>query len=195
MLYMPSRALFIHIPRTAGNSIKRALSMTCLDTGVPFLCSTMTLVHSFVNETVNLQMHNTATDLKKMIPDWDDIYKFAVDRPIEQRLESSLKLIESIKDRMQSDYLKKNPKLYEFLNDIPDHRKWIWENWGGHTTEWFTKDNGIDLGVEIIPYKELNSVWRDIVTKGCKIPFIHDLPQTDTRYSRPQGLLNWRKKK
>ena len=166
MIYLPKRAVFIHIPRTGGNSIKNAIARSCIGHGIACLVST---TPNLIEEFEMVQGHQTAWNLKGHIKEWDSIYRFAIHRPKEDRFESMFRLIENV--RTNGSY--KRSTSHEEIRDIicrDDYKEWITENWSEHTTEFFTRGTrGEDLGVEIYKFKELNKRWDEICDK-CQIP-------------------------
>ncbi|MQF98171.1 MAG: hypothetical protein FI729_01375 [SAR202 cluster bacterium] len=168
MIYLPERAVFIHIPRTGGNSIKNAIASVCIGKDIPAVVSTMP---TYIKEFDRVQGHQTASVLKGYIREWNDIYRFAVHRPIEDRFESMNNFIKMIKARP-------NHQVPEQLKDfmaIEDHLSYFKKEWSGHTTQFFTQGlYGEDLGVEVYNYEDLPDRWHEICDK-CKIPRC-DLP-------------------
>ena len=163
MIYLPERAVFIHIPRTGGNSIKNAIASTCIGRDIPTVVSTMP---TYIKEFDRCQSHQTASILKGYIREWNDIYRFAVHRPIQERFESMDRFIKKIK-------AKPNHRIPEQLKDfmaIEDHLTYFKEEWYHHTTQFFTQGiYGEDLGVEVYNYEDLPKRWHEICDK-CKIP-------------------------
>ena len=47
MIYLPKRAVFIHIPRTAGNSITNAIAKSCAGRNVDVIIGTAQGVKGF----------------------------------------------------------------------------------------------------------------------------------------------------
>lgn len=163
MIYLPKRAVFIHIPRTGGNSIKNAIASTCIGHGIPSLVSTMP---TFTKEFDRCQGHQTAAVLKGYIREWNDVYRFAVHRPISDRFESMTRWIKKIKDDPNHVVPE---ELEEFIN-IEDHATFFKENWMDHTTQFFTQGlYGEDLGVEVYNFEDLPDRWHEICDK-CQIP-------------------------
>ena len=166
MIYLPKRAVFIHIPRTGGNSIKNAIASSCVGHGIACLIST---TPNFIKEFEMIQGHQTAYNLKPYIKEWDDIYRFAVHRPQKDRFESMFRLIENVRDKGSCTH----PNIHEEIKEVvcrDDYREWILENWNDHTTEFFTKGkHGEDLGVELYNFDELN-IKCDMICDKCQIP-------------------------
>ncbi|REK60236.1 MAG: hypothetical protein DWQ49_06410, partial [Bacteroidetes bacterium] len=86
MIYLPKRALFIHIPRTGGNSITNAIASSCAGKGIDVIINTASFRLTYWGK---FQRHARACILKKFIEEWDDIFKFAIYRPEEERLISA----------------------------------------------------------------------------------------------------------
>ena len=82
MIYLPKRALFIHIPRTGGNSITSAIASSCAGKGIDIIIGTASLK---LNHWGKFQRHGRACILRTFIEEWDDIFKFAIYRPEEER--------------------------------------------------------------------------------------------------------------
>jgi hypothetical protein len=132
MLYVPGQFLFIHIPRTAGNSICRTL-VTELVHRVDLLCATDAKPNVF-------HRHTRAIEALPFIPDFHQITKFAVCRPY--------------KDIVLSDY-RILPIRDESL-DAFERRRWV--PWlAGLTPEqhWCGDVSGNMLDFELIPFDSL----------------------------------------
>lgn len=162
MIYLPHRAVFIHIPRTAGNSITSAIASTCAGRGVDIILGT-----GRANGWEHTRRHRRAQLLKDLIEEWEDIYKFAIHRPEEDRIQSAAKLI-------QRDI---ENKVYENLSCpeawrrvLKNEDKHYWDGFKEQTTDWYIKGGqGEDLGVELHEFSELNEKWPEICDK-CDIP-------------------------
>ena len=165
MIYLPRRAAFVHIPRTGGNSITSAIATACAGKGIDIVLGTPTGIKNYHRAA----RHMPAKRMKKFIEEWDDIYKFAVHRPHQERIESVIRLIE--RDKSLGVHLE--PTCGESWKKIvtsENYKEIMTHNWKEHTTEWFTLgQNGEDLGVEIFDYNNLNDVWPEICDK-CQIP-------------------------
>ena len=166
MIYLPKRAVFIHIPRTGGNSIKNAIASTCVGHGVPSLISTVPM---FVKEFERCQGHQTAAVLKGYIRDWNDIYRFAIHRPIKDRFVSMNNWVQRLKSNQHKILEPIADEIKDFL-EIEDHMKFFEDNWMEHTTQFFTQGHyGEDLGVEVYKFEDLPDRWHEICDK-CQIP-------------------------
>ena len=167
MIYLPKRALFIHIPRTAGNSITNAIASSCAGNNYDILvCNTpceLTIGWSQI-----LHTHVIARVIQPHIIDWDNIFKFAIFRSQEERLESIKRLVE--RDILQKTYEHAtcNEKWREVLLN-KRVREQFYEHQKTFDLNHYTKGpKGEDLGVEVFDYKNLNEVWSEICDK-CQI--------------------------
>ena len=165
MIYLPKRAVFIHIPRTAGNSITSAIASECAGKYIDVIVGTG---NWDVENFYSISRHIRARELQPLITEWDEIFKFAIHRPLNDRINSVLKLIKRDRENIESWGLCSDAWKKLVLSD--DYEKRIKETWIHHDTEWFTKDrNNNDIGVEIYNYNELPDKWEEICDK-CKIP-------------------------
>ena len=179
MIYLPRRAVFVHIPRTAGHSIKAAVSNVCARNNIPFVVST---VPSWIKEFDRVEIHQRASTLKGYIREWSDIYRFAIHRPIQERIESVCKWVEHLRRIGFNKDPNTSSEIKEFI-ERENYREWIAENWKHYTTQFFTEGvYGEDLGVEIYPFEELHDRWGEICRK-CQIPKC-ELPRLNT----PSGV-------
>tara|TARA_R110000824_G_scaffold269679_1_gene458149 strand:- start:77 stop:598 length:522 start_codon:yes stop_codon:yes gene_type:complete len=162
MIYLPHRAVFIHIPRTAGNSITSAIASTCAGRGVDIILGT-----GRVNGWEHTRRHRRAQLLKDLIEEWEDIYKFAIHRPEEDRVQSAARLIE----RDVRNKVHEKPSCPEpWRRVLKNEDKHYWDGFKEQTTDWYIKGGqGEDLGVELYRFSELNEKWSEICDK-CDIP-------------------------
>lgn len=166
MIYLPRRAVFVHIPRTGGNSIKNAIASSCIGYGIQTCVSTIPSVYK---EFERVQGHQRAITLKGYIREWNDIYRFAIHRPIEERMESAFKWIEKHRKNGYCERSNTHPEIRGLICR-EDYKEFIKESWSGHTTQWFTQSNyGENLGVEVYNFEDLPDRWYEICDK-CKIP-------------------------
>jgi hypothetical protein len=172
MIYLPGRALFVHIPRTGGNSITNAIASSCAGKDIDIIigASSFRLAH-----WGKFQRHGRACILKKFIEEWDDIFKFAIYRPQEDRLISAKGLV----DRDISNEIYNDPtcpdgwKKFLLLNK--EDRDAHWGNFQTRDWDYFTKEsNEKEIGVCKYNFSELNEKWPEICDR-CKIPR-SDLP-------------------
>tara|TARA_Y100001938_G_scaffold150364_1_gene240972 strand:- start:32266 stop:32796 length:531 start_codon:yes stop_codon:yes gene_type:complete len=170
MIYLPKRAVFIHIPRTGGNSITNAIASTCAGRGIDVIIGTANLIKHYYRTS----RHIRASFLKGFIEEWDDIYKFAIHRPLDERIASIIRLVE----RDQKLKINEDPTCgpyWKKILEMKDYKEFMRNDWKDHTTEWYTQGkNGQDLGVETYDFSKLNDSWDEICDK-CQIPR-SDLP-------------------
>jgi len=166
MIYLPQRALFIHIPRTGGNSITNAIASTCAGNGIDVIIGTAS---AKIDKWVRFHRHANANMLKKLIDEWDDIFKFAIYRPEEDRLNSLKRLIKRDLDLQVFN----NPTCpsdwkHFLVSDEPEKQKhidaFIKRDW-----DFYTKDSeNNDLGVHRYDFDKINDSWPEICD-NCKI--------------------------
>jgi len=163
MIYLPHRAVFIHIPRTAGNSITSAIASECAGRGVDIILGT-----GRVKGWEQTNRHRRAEVLKGLIEEWEDIYKFAIHRPEEDRIRSAAKLIQ--RDRENKVYESPScAKPWKRVLTGKDESAY-WNGFKKQTTNWYIKsEQGEDLGVELHEFSELDDKWPEICDK-CDIP-------------------------
>ena len=163
MIYLPQRAVFIHIPRAAGNSVTSAIASTCAGKGIDIIVGT----GGGIQNWAKMKRHTRAFVLKEVIDEWDDIYKFAINRPMEERVKSVAKLIQRDIDKN----IHEDPTCPEaWKRVLKNEDKDYWRVFMSHTFDWYTKgENGEDLGVETYEFSEINNKWHEICDK-CRIP-------------------------
>lgn len=174
MIYLPRRGLFVHIPRTAGNSVTAGIASITAGRGIDCLVCTSSNDHIVCP---GLRRHANAAELKPMIAEWDNIYKFCIDRDVDERIDSVCRLIaRDIRNGVHED-----PTCTAGWRSLlldPNHRDVIIERQGHQDTDWYTLSPQMeDLGVERIPYAELNDRWPEICDKlqipRCELPHLN----------------------
>lgn len=173
MIYIPKRAVFVHIPRAAGNSITQAVSTVCVGKNIDVFIGTGS--HRYENFE-RFSRHSTARTLKDTILEWDEIYKFAVIRKDEDRLESAKRLVQ--RDIERKVYLDPTCTLgWREVLISKERQKLFWESF--HSNDFFIYGpDGEDLGVEIYNFEDLPDRWHEICDK-CQIPRC-DLPKLNS---------------
>lgn len=163
MIYLPHRAVFIHIPRTAGNSITSAIAGVCAGRGIDVILGT----GGGIKNWRQVNRHVRAATLKEIIAEWDNIYKFAINRPMEERVKSVARLIQRDLDKN----IHKDPTCPEVWKRVlKNENENYWSAFMEQTTDWYTKGhNNESLGVEIYEISEINDKWYEICEK-CNIP-------------------------
>mgnify|MGYP003117352782 FL=1 len=163
MIYLPKRAVFIHIPRAAGNSVTSAISEVCAGKGIDIILGTGGMIENWQQ----MKRHSRAVKLKEIIHEWDDIYKFAIHRPMKERVNSVARLIQRDLDKNVHE----DPTCPEAWRKVlTNEDENYWSVFMSHTTDWYTKgENEEDLGVEIYQLSDINYRWHEICEK-CNIP-------------------------
>jgi len=166
MIYLPKRAVFIHIPRTAGNSITSAIASACAGNNYDIFIGTA--AHS-IEHWSHVARHSTASRLKKFITEWDDIFKFAIYRPEEDRLDSVQRLMQRDLDLK----IFNDPTCPEgwknFLLSDEDRQRHI-DGFKKRDWDFYTKDSeNNNIGVHRYDLDKINELWPEICD-NCKIP-------------------------
>ena len=174
MIYAPKRFVFIHIPRTAGNSITSAISCACAGKGIDVIVGTSPPIKFYKR----IYRHIPAFGLKRFIPEWDDIYKFAVYRPEEDRIRSAVGLVKRDLDNKvyEQDTCSEGWKEL-LLSEAPDEQ--IRDRMFRRPCRYYTTgEDGSNMGVDVWDYRFINEEWEQICTR-CKIPY-HPLPRLNS---------------
>ena len=176
MIYLPRRAVFLHIPRTAGNSITNAIASACAGNNYDIFIGTG--AHS-VEHWSHVARHTTARKLKMFIKEWDDIFKFAIYRSDEERLESIKRLVKRDIDRKvhELDVCAEGWRRVLMSED----KQWYWDLMVEQSTNYFTKGiDGEDLGVELFDYNRLDELWPEICARcglhEIELPHLNKVP-------------------
>jgi len=167
MIYLPRRALFIHVPRAAGNSITNAIASQCAGNNYDILIGTV--ANRFKDDwTTIFQTHARACKVKPYIDDWEDIFKFAIYRDEKERLQSIQRLVE--RDIKQKTYENKAcDKVWKKILTNDTERNNFYKVISKQDLNFYTKsENGEDLGIEIFDYSRLEESWG-IICSRCGI--------------------------
>lgn len=148
MLYVPGKLLFIHIPRTGGNAITRCL------------VERIAWTHDFQAWTSGSLRHMRMVDARRWVPDFDDITRVAIDRPLLEIVKSDYRLhqrAEGSGDCEWSDSVRtaKNESLSQF-------KRRRWDHWLGGVTPWqywCHNSRGRDLSTHYYQFKDILAAW------------------------------------
>ena len=156
MIYIKNRLLFVHIPRTGGNSITRTLTRATV-------CDQSLISVTDATPRPNfLHRHSTYSEIVKFIPEVEDehVIKFAVDRDPRQIYESFYRLHRMSSRNVGDAQWQESVRLSrsETLNEFID-RLWvpwldgrtIWEHWTSN-----------DSRFHLVPYLQLQQHWPTI---------------------------------
>ncbi|MDC0297118.1 hypothetical protein OAK92_00950 [Crocinitomicaceae bacterium] len=169
MIYLPKRALFVHIPRTAGNSISNAIASACVGRGFDIMvCNNPNEFKE--NWSHTFHTHSRAFRLKNSISEWNKIFKFAIFRGEKERLDSAMQLV---RRDIEGEAYKNpccNPEWFKVLTDGSVREK-FYNDTKLQDFDFFTKseDGKEDLGVVAFPFEELSDRWYEICD-NCQIP-------------------------
>jgi hypothetical protein len=191
MIFQPTRFLFIHTPRTAGNSIKTALA--------PHLIGIRGAMISNCWWPVDARRHTRACDLVDRLPQWEKLYKFAVIRsPWETTASMFSHFREMDPDAILSRYDGQvhlvQGRLSQFIDEIRSAQAGPFDRWlmhhydylqigGGHWGHWCETDDGQDLGVNSLIYENLAAEWPQVAAL-IGIPGV-ELPTTNAANREP----------
>jgi len=188
MIYAPGQHLFIHIPRTAGVSIK-----------------TVYMRHRRPNDVYLIQMcdrpyrwrrHTRAVDVFPMIPDWYAVKKFAVIRSPWTVIPSTYFFWRQLYQeagnavplpiRKEAEAAMRNP----FCDWVPLHFGFLSDGEG----LWYhfcLSPGGGDLGIEPFKFEQLNENWSKI--RGILgLPEDAQLPKINA--AKRSGKVEWTSK-
>lgn len=166
MIYAPKRFVFIHIPRTAGNSITSAICCACAGKGIDVIVGTAPPIKFHKK----IHRHIPAFGLKRFIPEWDDIYKFAVYRPEEDRIRSAIGLVRNdLENKVHEESTCSESWKELLLSEDPEKK--ISNMTSGRPCSYYTTgEDGSNMGVDVWDFRFINEDWEEICTR-CKIPY------------------------
>jgi len=165
MIYLPKRGVFLHVPRTGGNSVTAAIASVTAGRGIDCFISTGGGLPPFLNR------HQRVSLVKQRIKEWDSVYKFAVKRDSEERMKSYMRLRD--RDRRLKVYEQPTctPKWAEFLLEPNPEDKVINE------INYWDKLDYAAHDIDLIPFEDLNDRWPEICDSlqipRCELPHLN----------------------
>jgi hypothetical protein len=174
MIYVPGQFLFIHIPRAAGMSITETIIKN----------STMfnTIMVAVGSEPKPFWRHSRCEDLRGVIPDYSDIWKFAIYRDDEEIIESDYKLKKRCGTLLNLLEMERDFRLSVIgcrAKSLDEHRlDWEYNMEGLSIWDFFCDDS-----VERFEFSKLQESWEEIGPRvGCKdVPLVH-VNSSEIRY-------------
>lgn len=167
MLYVPGRFLFIHIPRSAGNSITRALAAELVAHS-----DVMVALHhgpACVWRHINCEQFRSNMQLSHAA--LQKIHVVAVQRDPEEIIRSDYELYRSINREIPNEYV--DYAYYQKLKaarrgDFPQFREWWLHMLGGKTiVDWWVPERFNPI---LIDYDNIDEEWPAICDlAGCRI--------------------------
>lgn len=162
MIYYQGRSLFIHIPRTSGISLSKAV----LNQANPEATGVNVILGY---RSSGLWRHSTANQLRKALPDWHDLTRFTIVRNPWRIVESTYRNLHRAALRMESGELWTTDSLKAWVDEAcekPFGEFVVWhygflsrgfyDHWG---LEWDTHN---DLGVKAFRFEDLDRHWPEI---------------------------------
>jgi hypothetical protein len=162
MIYIPGKLLYVHIPRTGGISVTSALAQAVLPRFGAIVAT--------ANGPGLLRRHARAVDLIHLLPEWAEIPKFAVDRPVAEIVESDYRLHQAEWQSHQASPLRSDPQWVSSVErharmTLAEFRVARWEPWlSGRTPweHWCCDHDGRDMGIIRIEFADLQTRWLEM---------------------------------
>ena len=179
MIYLPSRFLFIHIPRTGGTSIKAALSAAFPEARIDD----------------GGRKHWTAWDFRWNMPssEWKACYRFTVVRDPKTLIESDWRYCQEYATKTLYGVFATNDLWREKLRRTcdGDFGSFVRNEWlgsysglrvGGFRRTWTLGPSGEDIGVHVWRFERLAEDWPAICAAvGLTTPVL--LPRLNTSHA------------
>ncbi|TWT58887.1 hypothetical protein KOR42_22740 [Thalassoglobus neptunius] len=149
MIYAKGRYCFIHIPRTSGISICRAVMDQSMGESGPDM-----LLGDGFQRKFKLWRHSRALMIRKRVPDWDQIIRFAVMRNPWRICESSYHHFRGLSHDMNHPKIAQWRQM-EFSEFVVDHYAFL-QVGGGFWHHWCCDRDGNDIGVEALLFERFD---------------------------------------
>lgn len=191
MIYKAKNFLFIHIPRTGGVAIKATLASAMIELGNGLLVGDSWFPH-------RLRRHARASELKKIIPGWDDLFKFA--------------FVRNPWTAVVSDYMRmktyplpppdgpQHEVVAQLRNDARRARSTSFQEWvlyrlqylapgSGYWRYWCCQEDGQNLGIEPMRFENLTEEWERIAERlgipGTPLKSANGVPHEPVAWTQP----------
>lgn len=157
MIYIKDRLLFVHIPRTAGNSITRTLAAQAIES------QDIVCVTDATPREHGLHRHSTFAEIAETIPEVasEQVFRFAIDRDEQEIFESFYRLHLSCSDDYGGERWQASVRAarQETLNEFIDR---LWVPWLAGKSVWSHWTKGAEF--HRVPYRESQSSSSDFST-------------------------------
>lgn len=174
-LSLTRRFCFIHVPRTGGNSVARALR--------PFADVGPWSIH----DGDNALKHSTARELRDRLPEWDSLFSFAVVRHPCDWLHSRWRFQPQMADHWRGQ---RHPDAHvrRWLAGCERRKDWPLARYVDSQCRWAAKTGGMyrhwccdgeQIVGAVVRYEELADEWP-LLCDSCGIPTDTPLPRTNT---------------
>lgn len=161
MLILPhSKLVIVHVPRTGGNALIRAIVNEVIG------------YHDLFYNSWNvppLERHVTSREIRELVP-YCATYDFiGIDRPYDEIVASDMKLWASVRQEVYEGLSQRDRNFVELAraNKFLGFKRVRWMDWIGDDVEpW---DYFCDPAVERIAYQDLGERWDEICKRaGCR---------------------------
>ncbi len=156
MLYLPKRSLFIHIPRTGGNAVTSVVATVAAGRGVDCVVATQPWMLGWP-----FHRHASLAEVELFIPDLFELYIWTIDRPLNDRVASYLRLVEFDRARgVHEDPTCSDSWRQTLLADDEQ----VKAAFGRFETRHYTLSFR-GAAVDVVPYAELSSRWPELAAR------------------------------